>query len=311
MKKTYIFIIALSLVACGKPKEEKAINPPLSANKINAAVVVGIGSIEPIDRIVQLTTESGGVVREIDATVSQSVQQGQLLFRLSDEVETAQVQQAQTKLITQDAVIESQRATVGSLVVQVQNARVNLERTLKLFAGKAATQQQLDEGQFAFDNVSQQKMAAESNLAQQVARRKEMQADLAYARALLGRKHIVAPSNGKILSIDAKIGSFINPGISLGEFAPEGALVAITEIDELFADRVKIGQHAFFRPQGDTIVLGRGDVFLVSPYLKKKSLFSDNSSNLEDRRVREVRIHVAADAQVLIGSRVECVIEIK
>jgi HlyD family secretion protein len=97
----------------------------------------------------------------------------------------------------------------------------------------------------------------------------------------------------------------------LGEFAPEGGLVAITEIDELFADRLKVGQRATIRPQGDSTILATGDVFIISPYLKKKSLFSDNASNLEDRRVREVRVKINPEAKLLIGSRVECVIELK
>ena len=307
----YLSMVALLFFACGGKKEEEKITPPVSADKLKVDVVIGIASIEPTERIVQLTTESAGVVKAIHVQVSQQLKKGELLFSLSDEVEAAQVNQAHSKLRTQQSIIESQQATVGSWDVQLQNAKTNFDRTQKLFAGQAATQQQLDDSRFAFENTTQQKLAATANLHQQIAKKTELQADVNYYQSLLNRKQIRASADGIILSIDAKMGNYVSTATVLGEFAPEGGLVAITEIDELFADRLKVGQRATIRPQGDSTILAHGDVFIISPYLKKKSLFSDNASNLEDRRVREVRVKINPEAKLLIGSRVECVIELK
>jgi len=304
-----LLLASILLAGCGN-KEEKKIVPAVSANKLNVDVVVGIATIEPIERIVQITTESAGVVETIHVQVSQQVKKDELLFTLSDDVEAAQVDQAQSKLRTQLSIIESQQATLRSLEVQVQNASSNFNRTQKLFDGQAATQQQLDDSRFTLDNISQQKISAQANLQQQIAKQGELQADLKYYQSLLKRKHIRAPRAGTVLSIEAKVGNYVNSATVLGDFAPEGGLVAITEIDELFADRIRIGQRATLRPQGDSTLLGNGEVYIVSPYLKKKSLFSDNASNLEDRRVREVRVKINPDAKVLIGSRVECVIQL-
>jgi len=308
--KSYLGVVVIFFFACGGKKEEVKIIPPVTAEKLKVDLVVGIASIEPADRIVQLTTESAGVVEEIHVQVSQQVKKGEILFSLSDEVEVTQVNQARSKLLTQQSTIESQQATLGSLEVQLQNSKTNFDRTQKLFDGQAATQQQLDDSRFALENSTLQKLAATANLQQQQAKMGELRADLNYYQALLDQKHIRAPANGKILSIDAIVGNYINSAMALGEFAPEGNLVAITEIDELFADRLKIGQHAIIRPQGDSTILAEGDVYLMSPYLKKKSLFSDNASNLEDRRVREVRVKINPEAKLLIGSRVECLIKL-
>jgi hypothetical protein len=57
--------------------------------------------------------------------------------------------------------------------------------------------------------------------------------------------------------------------------------------------------------------LTTGTVYLLSPYLSKKSLFSDGAANMEDRRVREVRILLDNGNRVIIGNRVECVIAVK
>lgn len=309
--RCYLAIVTLLFFSCGGNKEEEKLVPPVSADKLKVDMVIGIASIEPAERIVQLTTESAGIVKIIHAQVNQQVMKDELLFSLSDDVELAQVNQAKSKLLTQQSIIESQQATVGSLEVQRQNAKTNFDRTQKLFSGNAATQQQLDDSRFAFENATQQKLSATANLQQQIAKQAELQADLNYYQTLLNRKYIRATSNGTVLSIDAKVGNYVSSATLLGEFAPESALVAITEIDELFADRIQVGQHAKIRPQGDSTILANGEVYIISPYLKKKSLFSDNASNLEDRRVREVRVKINPDAKLLIGSRVECVIELK
>jgi hypothetical protein len=49
---------------------------------------------------------------------------------------------------------------------------------------------------------------------------------------------------------------------------------------------------------------------MLSPYLKKKSLFSEKSDDQEDRRVREIKIALINDSGLLINSKVECVIKL-
>ncbi len=72
-----------------------------------------------------------------------------------------------------------------------------------------------------------------------------------------------------------------------------------------------MGQLAIIRQPGSDRELARGVVFYAAPSLKKKSLFSDDAGNLEDRRVREVRIRVTSGQPLLYNSRVECVIDTK
>ena len=42
--------------------------------------------------------------------------------------------------------------------------------------------------------------------------------------------------------------------------------------------------------------------------MRRKSIFSDEVGDLQDRRVREVRITLDPGTDILFGSRVECVI---
>jgi multidrug resistance efflux pump len=150
----------------------------------------------------------------------------------------------------------------------------------------------------------------EALVKQQESRAQELRADVGYYKTVAGQKSVRAPLDGVILSIDARPGQYLDSKSGFAEFAPVGPVMAITEIDEMFADRIQLGQKAYIRPQGSSEVLARGKVVLMSPYLRKKSLFADNTTDPEDRRVREVRVQLDDPEGVLIGSRVECIIQL-
>jgi HlyD family secretion protein len=301
--------IALLLLACGSDKTK---NPVVNTiDSLTIKQVVGIANIEPLQRILTLTPEVNGIVKKINIEINQKVKKGDILFVLDNETELAQLHQAQSKLATQISVIQKNNAAVKTAETNVENSKTNLERSKKLFASNAITQKALEDEQLNYETKKLQLESSQSDLEESHKRLTELKADVEYYQTLLNKKTITAPLNGTILSVDTKLGSNVSPSSSLSDFAPEGPVMAITEIDELFADQVKIGQKAYIRAQGDTIKLATGNVILVAPYLRQKSLFSDKADNLEDRRVREVRVQLDSSEILLIGSRVECIIELK
>jgi multidrug resistance efflux pump len=312
--KDYFLLLAIGLflVACGEEDSQQK-QPPPTTQQVAAEVdkIVGIANVEPFGKLLPLSSEVNGVVTEIFKEANQKVNQGEKLIALDYKVEQTQLVQAQSKLRTQQAVIKAAQATLASLEVKRANAQATYERNQRLLAGGAATQQTLDDSRFQYEQNRKDAEAAQATLAQQQGRLAELQADVSYYQALLDRRFVKAPVSGLILSVDTKVGESISSTTVLGDFAPDGPLMAITEVDELFATKVKLGQTAFIRPQGGSDTLARGKVVFISPYLRKKSLFADKAENLEDRRVREARVELDSSANVLIGSRVECVIEVK
>lgn len=310
MRKLLSISVFILLFACSRQADKsktEQMPAPRMENKVNR--VVGTANIEPLGKIIPINAESSGIVSTIFARENESYKAGETLVQLDNDIEKAQIQQAESKLATQQSVIKASAGTLESAKVRLENARITFERNKKMFEGKAITQQTLDDSKFNYENLLREVETAQANLAQQQNKVGELQADLNYQRTLLDKKAVKAPTNGMVLSVDAKLGSNINNATSIGDFAPEGPLMAITEIDELYANRIKVGQKAYIRPQGGQDKLAEGKVVFTSPYLKKKSLFSDQADNLEDRRVREVRVELNPGAKVLIGSRVECVIE--
>lgn len=105
-------------------------------------------------------------------------------------------------------------------------------------------------------------------------------------------------------------GAALSQYATYAEFAPAGALIIRSEVDELFSQKLKVGQQVEIRYAGSQEVIATGEIKMLSPYLKKKSLFSEKANDQEDRRVREVRISIKGNSGLIINSKVECVIKL-
>lgn len=321
MKTKYLFLVFLigSISSCGGKKETNsaaAEKEPLTSTEVpldstmKVKEVVGIARIEPDGKIISINAETAGFVKEVLFVENARVKKGDVLVVLESSIENTQLQQAQSRIKTQQASITATKANLESLKVKLANAQNTYERNLKLLQGNAATQQSVDDSRFTVEDIQKQLTAQQANIQQQEARLEELRADIGLSQTQLGKKSLRAPLSGTFLSCDVKPGNYISTSTVLGDFAKEGPYVAVGEVDELFALRVKNGNKAYIRPQGERNILARGTVVFTGAYLKQKSLFSDRADNLEDRRVREVHVRLEDNSQVLIGSRVECVIEL-
>lgn len=307
--------LLLALLSACSSKEEKTTARADSVRTVrepaNINQVMGIAIIEPAQRITDLSAESGGVVRNIRVRIGDTLAKGQVILTLDNALEMAQLQQATSKISTQQDAIEAARQNMQTLTVQLTKAQADLQRNETLFKGNALTQKELEDARYTVENLKQQIRASQAQLKQTQTRINELRSDITYYSTVESKKVVKAPANGTLLSLEAREGQYLTNNQSIGEFAPTGPLIALTEIDELFALKVKVGQQATIRPQGSNEVLTTGTVVLASPYLRKKSLFSDNAANLEDRRVREVRVQLDEPGKVIIGARVECLINVK
>ena len=273
--------------------------------------IIALAEIQPEKKIISLFAETSGSIAKVYHDLNDTLKKGELIASLVSTVEEAQLKQAESKLSTQLAVINTNRAQLASLTTKADNSTLNYNRNAELIKSGAITRQLLDDSRFTSVSGTRDVAAAAAMVKQAEGRRAELQADVSYAMQIIEQKKIRAPYDGTILSMDIRVGNYINANQSIGDFAPAGKLMAITEVDELYAQNIKSGMTAYIRPQGKTDTLATGKVFLVALYLKKKSLFADNAANMEDRRVREVRIILDKGSNVLIGSRVECVIKTK
>jgi multidrug resistance efflux pump len=310
MKNTALFLLLIMVLsACGgKTEETKKKKTDYKLSKIDQ--LVGIARIEPESKICPIGSEIPGRVVSILVTEGQAVKKGQLIMLLDESSEAAQVQQSSTKINTRQQRVKSLEAKITALGIKLKAADADRKRDRSLADAKAGTEKAATDSETIFKNLEADLMIAKADLDEAIASVKEVNAESNYLTQLKDKKRVYAPEDGMMLNWDVKLGQAIAAGTKLGDFAPAGNLMAITEIDELYALKVKTGQKVSINLQGTNDKLSSGTVIYCAPYLSKKSIFSDRADNLEDRRVREVHVRVDNPNAVLIGSRVECIISL-
>jgi multidrug efflux pump subunit AcrA (membrane-fusion protein) len=307
-----LLTVVATISSCGKGNAEKEAAAKradsLAKADLNIKEIVGICNIEPIEHLISLQSQASGLVTAVFADANAQVKKGDILLEVDHSVESAAITQCSMKIASQNAAIAQNKASLDAVEVQRDQAKKNYLRDQALYQGKAITAKDFENSEASYLNLQKQCDAQSAALKLAQAKANELEADLALAKANLEKRFIKAPADGVLLSADIHPGENISAEQIFGDFAPGSGLMAVIEVDELFAGKVANGQKAIVRNQGSSETITTGEVFFTSPLLKKKSLFSDKASNLEDRRVREVRVKLQPNDQLIIGSRLECVI---
>jgi multidrug resistance efflux pump len=302
------FVLLLALNSCGGDTEKKVKVEKYKVDKIDK--IIGIARIEPSAKISPIGAESAGKIMKIHVQEGQIVKKGTLLLTLDQSVDAAQIQQSDARLATRQQRVKSLEAKIAAIELKISLADTERKRDRRLADAQAGTEKAAFDSESIYNNLKADLAIAKADLAEAKATIGEVETERNYAQKLLDKKNIYAPSDGMVLNWEVKLGQAVSIGSKLADFAPAGDLIATTEVDELFAMKVKKGQRVQINIQGTTDKLSSGTVVYCAPFLSKKSIFNDRADNLEDRRVREVRVRIDQPEAVLIGSRVECIISL-
>ena len=302
------FVLLLALNSCGGDTEKKVKVEKYKVDKIDK--IIGIARIEPSAKISPIGAESAGKIMKIHVQEGQIVKKGTLLLTLDQSVDAAQIQQSDARLATRQQRVKSLEAKIAAIELKISLADTERMRDRRLADAQAGTEKAAFDSESIYNNLRADLAIAKADLAEAKSTIGEVETERNYAQKLLDKKNIYAPADGMVLSWEVKLGQAVSIGSKLAVFAPAGDLIATTEVDELFAMKVKKGQRVQINIQGTTDKLSSGTVVYCAPFLSKKSIFNDRADNLEDRRVREVRVRIDQPEAVLIGSRVECIISL-
>jgi HlyD family secretion protein len=299
-------LLALLLVNCNTKKNDET--APVSNRPVDITQVVGVGKIEPENEIMQLSAEVAGTVQKIYKNENDSVHAGDILVELKHTIEDANIAQLKSTVATQAAEIKVDADAIKESQIRYTNAALELQRLQSLLAKGAETRQVVDNA--ITDMQSFQANIKKLQAAVVVSKLKwtESKTQVATAEAQLQQKFIRAPVSGILLELNIQAGNYIDSKQIFAQIQPRGRIIAVCEIDELFADKIKVGQNAVIRNFGALDTLSTGKVYFASAFLKKKSLFTDQAGEKEDRRVREIKILLDNPGNILLNSRIESVV---
>lgn len=310
MNRLLPFFFFLSLLVACNNSDEKAATGMATKAPAEPVRIIAIGRVEPESKITSIGSEVNGVIQKIYVHAGDSVKKGQLLLEFRHDYEDARLAQIQSTTTAQKAEIRNVQAQMNSASIKVANLKTRYERMQRMFQNGAETQQSLDNAKAEFEQAEKDLERLAAALQSAEGKLNEISADAKVTAVDIERRKVKAPSDGVVLTMDLTEGSAATTEVPLFDFAPNAPLTVLCEVDELWVNRITMGQKAIIRTPGMDDKLAEGEVVYLSPYLKKKSLFSDDSSNMEDRRVREVRIRLSGHPELLLNSRVEAVIDL-
>lgn len=308
MKYILIYLIALIFSSCGGKEENKSDTVSV-LKEIAPSDIVGLGRIEPSEKLSSLATEVGGIVVDIHKKENDIIAKGDLIIELDHSVQDAKKAQIESRIATQRIEINIAQLKLKEHKINLVNKQIELQRLKNLHENGAETRQNVDnletETKIFQTNVEQ----LQGRVMMENSRLKEIKQELKVSDEELQQYLVKALNDGQIMTMNATKGAALSPNQAFADFIPKSKLVATCEIDELFADKIKKGQKAIIRQIGSNKTIGSGIVVFASSALKRKSLFSEKAGDQEDRRVREVKILLANQTKYLINSRIECVIQ--
>jgi multidrug efflux pump subunit AcrA (membrane-fusion protein) len=305
-----LIILSLFIASCGDKKKDEE-QKILEAKNNVITEVVGVGRIEPESEIIQLSTENSGVIAKIFKQENDSVKAGETIAILDNDIENAELNQAKSKVQTFTRQLNIDQASIKEAKSKLNNAQTNANRLRSLFNQGAETKQVLDNAETETRNLAANLEKQQSQLQYSKSQISEQSAAIQLANAKINQKKIKSPVNGTILEWKKNIGEGVANQEIVAQISPRGRIIVVSEIDELFADKIQINQKVIIRKYGDSIPIAKGKIFFASDFLKKKSLFTEQSGEAEDRRVRLIKIELENPKNLLLNSRVETVINLK
>lgn len=304
----YLVFIAFLATNCSQKEEvttEKVMILPVSD------VIVGIGKIIPEQQIIQVAAQSSGVLQTIFKQENETFQKGEVLAVLANDVESNEVEEAIFRKNIQIQEVKAAQATLVEYEAKFINAQ-NLYNRLKLLYDKGAeTKQNLENAETEYKSLQANIARLKSQIAIAQARLSSSNSNTSLYEAKLNKTKIIAPSDGKILEWKIQPGEGIVGQQAIAQIAPSGNTIVECEIDESLALQVKIGQQVEVNYLGSTDVIAKGKIYFLSGYLRKKSMFSEQSGETEDRRVRVVKVMLENPIGLLFNAKVEVKISAK
>jgi HlyD family secretion protein len=249
--------------------------------------IVVRASAEPL-RSVMLDSVESGRVEEVFARDGDRVQQGQMLFRISNpqrnlELLARQAEHAQqisnlsNLRVAQEASRSERERRIDDLAFQLEQIRKQHVRNVRLAAQGFLSAAALEESK---DKLARQQralaQAQESDgmesrvrgnaLSQLDAAIDGLKSGLKLVSATVDALAVRAPTAGRLTDFHLQVGESITTGKHVGRIDDPDYFKLMTEVDEFYLKRVSVGRHGAVQQDGRSYAV---DVATVYPQIKE------------------------------------------
>ncbi len=240
------------------------------------------GLVRPVTERGDVKATMGGLVTGVFVREGQAIRQGQVMFRLQSDALDTKVQLLNKQLNERRSFIrdleklskrdwsvigtlesplyrqqvEQFRSMVSEAQQTLQKRSRELQTSKKLYNEKVIARLDFEDAQFAYQSVAarynslvqQQRSSWQADLTQQRLALTELEAEakqLGEQRALYELK---APVGGTVSQVQGRyVGSFVQPGETLGVVSPDSSLVVETYVEPKDIGLIKVKQAVRFQ----------------------------------------------------------------
>jgi multidrug resistance efflux pump len=293
-------------------------------------VIHGVGYLEPRGRLRRLAFQGSGVIGKIEFGIGDPVKAGDVVARLDDRIEASQLAAAEARLAVVEAkrdlthagahpdAIKAAEAKHQAAEVEMAFRRSERMRLEALRDKRSISGVDMDTAAFAdrlsaaYSEVSGSELAKLKNQVRAEdralleAEAASAKAEVQAARAAVQTMVMHAPADGTVIEIFRYEGESVSsaPSEPVILFAPAGPLEIRAEVDEQFANHVRVGDKAKIRPRGDETEKN-GVVREIKKVMGRKSVFTQSATERMDLQILEVRIEMAEAPPWPIGMEVD------
>jgi HlyD family secretion protein len=299
--------------------------------------VAANGVVEGARPEISIRPEIAGTIIAIPFRENQPVQKGQLLVELQNETQKHQVSLAEAEVSiaksTLDRLVHGERAERRKALAGIEKAKQalynqansDLDRDKELLPRKAISQEKYDgdyyrmlQTQAEFESAKAERQLADADAQVDEVKMAQGRVVAAEARqrlaeAELAKTRLLAPCNGVVLQV------YSEPGELAGPTTPQPVLIVAdlskrrvrAFVEELDADRVKMGQKAIVTADALPNRELTGVVSVVVPRMGKRSPQTDTPGEYKDLYFREVLIDLGGDEDVPPNLRVKTIIHMR
>jgi HlyD family secretion protein len=287
---------------------------------------------------IKLASRVVGRLKEVSVNDGDAIQKGQVVAILENDDLLAQVEQARATVQRAQAALEklqngarpeeraASRAAMNEAQAAADNARLNYQRSQKLFAeGGIISQSVLDQAERDWKMAQARLESAQQNykLVMAPPRAEDVatdQAELALARAQLAQAQdnydntfVHSPVEGVVVK------RYMNPGESISYESLYQPIVSVsdtthlrvrTEIDETDIGKIQVGQPATIRCDAYRGQTFYGHVVRISGGLGPKKIQTDNPTEKIDMDILESFVELDPGTPLRTGLRVDVYIEL-
>lgn len=215
--------------------------------------VTALGNLQPL-AYVDVGAQVSGQIQAIHVDIGDKVQKGDLLVEIDPKVQQARVDESKSQLVSAQAQLLQRQAD------------------LKLKQAAAAREERLHaegaDSQAEYEVAMAALATSQAAVKAQQAQIEQAQSTLDANVTTLGYSKILAPIDGTVVSLTAKVGQTINAtqqAPTILRIADLSTMTAWTQVSEADVPRLKIGMPAYLTTLGDSTRRHEGELRQILP----------------------------------------------